>query len=173
VKQLGFWSLQIAATFAAAAGAFAGCDAPETLPRDDGAVIDANPLLPDAAQLTVELGTGATEFTPVTDGEMVDLVLGPQGGYHIWTAVRVHDPAIDRALVNVTATFEDDGQFAGAPIGILVPLDLSPEGTRCYAGLTSFIDSPAAASGRRVVLSLTVMTNTGGSGRDERVVVPR
>lgn len=35
-----------------------------------------------------ELGTGIIEFEPITDGQDLEIVQGPQGGYHFIVAVR-------------------------------------------------------------------------------------
>lgn len=37
----------------------------------------------------IELGTGEIEFTPLSDGDELLIVFGPQGGYHVEGAFRV------------------------------------------------------------------------------------
>ncbi len=37
------------------------------------------------------IGTGQTDFLPITDGETLQAELGPQGGHHVWIAVRMHN----------------------------------------------------------------------------------
>ena len=43
----------------------------------------------------LEIGTGATEFTALADGDLLDIIQGPQAGgshcegHHIWMAVRI------------------------------------------------------------------------------------
>lgn len=37
---------------------------------------------------TLEVGTGADAFEPLTDGDDLVLVMGPQGGYHVWGSLR-------------------------------------------------------------------------------------
>lgn len=61
----------------------------------------------DAGGPHCEVGTGADVFEPLTEGQVVALTLGPQGGgryrgYHIWSAVRVSGVAHQR----VAARFE-------------------------------------------------------------------
>jgi len=36
----------------------------------------------------VELGVGQDSFSSLDEGEQVEIVLGPQGGYHIWGALQ-------------------------------------------------------------------------------------
>src|SRR5262245_19352029 len=43
----------------------------------------------------VDVGTGFDLFIPIRDGDMVPLIHGPQGGYHVWGAVRAEN--VDRS----------------------------------------------------------------------------
>ena len=45
-----------------------------------------DPNLPPA----VEVGTGEIAFEPTEDGDTLEIVQGPQGGFHLLTSVRVH-----------------------------------------------------------------------------------
>jgi hypothetical protein len=42
----------------------------------------------DAGAPAVQVGEGQTDYLPVTSGETVQMEQGPQGGHHIWIAVR-------------------------------------------------------------------------------------
>jgi hypothetical protein len=42
----------------------------------------------NAGAPVVQVGTGQTDFLPITSGETVQAEQGPQGGHHIWIAVR-------------------------------------------------------------------------------------
>jgi hypothetical protein len=42
----------------------------------------------NAGPPVVQVGTGQTDYLPVTDGQTVQAEQGPQGGHHIWIAVR-------------------------------------------------------------------------------------
>ncbi|MEQ1565838.1 MAG: hypothetical protein ABMA64_09390 [Myxococcota bacterium] len=61
--------------------ALAGC----TSEGDGSASGDTGPDLPPAA----ELGTGDITFVPLVDGDPVDVIFGPQGGYHFNVSLRV------------------------------------------------------------------------------------
>jgi hypothetical protein len=39
----------------------------------------------------VIVGSGQTDYLPITDGETLTPELGPQGGHHVWIAVRMHN----------------------------------------------------------------------------------
>ncbi|HEY3816998.1 MAG TPA: hypothetical protein VGL81_07505 [Polyangiaceae bacterium] len=42
----------------------------------------------NAGPPVVQVGTGQTDYLPLTDGQTVQAEQGPQGGHHIWIAVR-------------------------------------------------------------------------------------
>ena len=42
----------------------------------------------NAGPPVVQVGTGQTDYLPLTDGQTVEVEQGPQGGHHIWIAVR-------------------------------------------------------------------------------------
>lgn len=42
----------------------------------------------NAGPPVVQVGTGQTDYLPLTDGQTVQMEQGPQGGHHIWIAVR-------------------------------------------------------------------------------------
>ena len=39
----------------------------------------------------VELGTGELQFVPLDPGQEIEVIRGPQGGYHLLASVRTHD----------------------------------------------------------------------------------
>jgi hypothetical protein len=47
---------------------------------------------------TFEIGQGETEYAPLEDGAHVTKVHGPQGGYHVHVAARLHVPNVDEEL---------------------------------------------------------------------------
>lgn len=44
-----------------------------------------------AGEPSLEIGQGEQAFAPLADGEVVEPELGPQGGYHIWLALRMRN----------------------------------------------------------------------------------
>lgn len=47
--------------------------------------VDAGgPVMP-----TIEIGTGELDFEPIQDGQDLEFILGPQGGYHFLASMRV------------------------------------------------------------------------------------
>jgi hypothetical protein len=54
--------------------------------------------------LVIELGEGEDEFVALAAGELPSLNFGVQGGQHVWLAVRVKNPALDRPSLKIQAT---------------------------------------------------------------------
>lgn len=80
----------------------AASDATADLPLSDGALVDP----------TLELGTGQTYFETLAErNQRVELIHGPQGGYHIFARVR-----FERLGGDVYATFRITPIEGGAPI---------------------------------------------------------
>ncbi len=141
-----------------------------TLPSDPR--VDLAPVPSTPATLDIEVGGGATDFIPLTDGDPVDIIHGSQGGYHIWTSVRIHDTSVEEGTVNLSARFESDGARVGSPSGWAASPVLV-DGARVQSGMRDFVDAPSAAAGKRIVLRAEVVTSDGRHGAGERVVVPR
>lgn len=115
-------------TRAAAAGLLAAllsaCDGPS--PADAGA--DGGQCL--RAPTELELGTGVDSslrnFRPLADGDAVSLIPGPQGGQHIWMALRGRgfDPSLPR--IELRAYRPADGALIGR-LRIRLPMVPAPE----------------------------------------------
>ena len=124
-----------------------------------------------AASLDVEVGIGSVDFERIADGDGVPIIHGAQGGYHVWTAVRVQQADVADARINLYARFEDSHALAGDPSGLAVSLYLEG-GARVAWGMRDLIHDPVAAKGKRVILRVEVVANDGRHGEAERVVVP-
>jgi hypothetical protein len=135
---------------------------------------DALPALidVDGGTLSVEIGTGVVRYEPLSDGPAVDVISGRQGGYHVWTSVRIRDLDLDHVRIDLSTRFEDDGKLAGPTSAVSAPLE-AVDGAHEHAGMTSFIDDPTAVRGRRLLLRAEVTSDDGRRGADQRVVVAR
>jgi hypothetical protein len=74
----------------------------------DGSIADSQPISGDSGvprtpgpPLQIELGTGDSEFMPLEHGDLVPLHYGPQGGYHLWMALRVHEGSAGSLRLNI------------------------------------------------------------------------
>lgn len=139
----------------------------------NGPTGDQLATIPDAAPtLLVDVGGGMLDFEELSDGQDVDLVYGSQGGFHIWTSVRVHDVTIGEAQINLYARHED-GTNAGPPSRVATALGEQPGGKRTVFGLRNFITDAAAVRGKRIVLRVEVVASGARHGAAEKVVTPR
>ena len=139
----------------------------------NGPVADQLATIPDAAPtLPVDVGGGMLDFEELADGQDVDLVYGRQGGFHIWTSVRVHDVTIGEAQINLYARYED-GALAGNPSRVATALGEEPGGKRVVWGLRNFITDAAGARGKRIVLRAEVVASGDRHGAGEKLVTAR
>ena len=90
---------------------------------------------------TVTLGTGQQDFLPITDGETVNLEKGPQGGHHIWTAIRMRNLKQSGSTTTVSAV--QPGTGLTVPSTGVVFTYSPDEGGYCKLfGITFRLDSP-------------------------------
>ena len=124
------------------------------------------------ATLRVEVGTGISEFVELADGDPVNLVYGSQGGYHVWTAIRVHDERVTDVQVNLMTRFED-GTPAGPATRTAVSLSPPHDGVRTAVGLRDFLENGAGLGGRRFFLRVEVVAGDQQHGEAEKLVTAR
>lgn len=123
----------------------------------DAASSDSSPPEPEGPW--VEMGQGEFAFAPVDDASSVPCTFGPQGSYHVWAAIRLHNIAPEAIRIETEALM--DGMRVGA--GFAAPLDsewtVNPDGTADLFGqflyLDFGIDFPAR-SDQSVTLTATV-----------------
>jgi hypothetical protein len=144
------------------------CNSPARTDTSDAALAE----VPDsAATLKVEVGSGNNNFVPLDDGTRVEVISGPQGGYHLWTSVRVHDPTVAAVQINLSVRFEDSGAAAGKPSRVAASLEFPKDGARDRVGMTNFVNDPNEVRGKRVILRAEVVAADQRHGADEHVVV--
>lgn len=143
--------------------ALLSCVGTDVAARDDYVPVPATP-----PTLQVEVGTGVSEFVALAAGDPVDLVYGSQGGFHVWTAVRVHDEGIDEVQVNLSSRLED-GTPGGQSTRTFAKLSAPRDGWRSAAGLRNFVAETVA--GKRLLLQVEVIARDHRHGAAERSVV--
>lgn len=154
-----------------------------------------SPLAQGSAALL--LGSGSPRFLPIVDGDEVDIIHGPQGGYHIWGSLLSRGLG-ERLSLRFTLTRLDDGFVANIvdtsalvmPLGEeLLLLDgghagldggafefaLPPgEGTWGIApGALVFVPDPAELKGRRVRMQVRAEGDVGLALEDSRWFIAR
>ena len=63
---------------------------------DDTSMFMEDPTCTLTGELELELGEGEAEFSSLAAGQLPQLYTGIQGGQHVWMAVRVKNPDLDR-----------------------------------------------------------------------------
>lgn len=119
--------------------------------------------------LVVDVGTGEFDFQELAPGDPVTLVHGAQGGYHVWTAIRVHDAALRDVRVNLSSRFED-GTPGGTASGAAASLVPGPEATASAAGLRNFVQDAQGARDKKLVLRVEVVAADQRHGSAEKLV---
>jgi hypothetical protein len=78
---------------------------------------------------TVIVGEGQGDYLPLMDGDTAQVEAGPQGGYHIWVAIRVKNLAQSGSITEITGHFPDLGWDVG-PFDVIFTFD-PDEGGYC------------------------------------------
>jgi hypothetical protein len=143
----------------------------------------------NAGPPTVQVGTGQMAYLPLTDGETVQAQQGPQGGHHIWMAVRQENLSQQGSTTTITSvqpgtnlagpamsfvfTFQaDEGGFCVLS-GLRYQLDLDGTDYHLFLGqpldVTVVIADPSGASGTAVAhinIAPTIYCPAGTPGCD-------
>ena len=117
------------------------------------------PLLDDAGarvEPSLELGTGFSAFVPLEPDERVDIIAGPQGGFHLWASLRTHGLRTETTW-RIECAFTRDGEvLAQANYGdrLVTPSASDPSGLDYLGIAVIFSDTePMNHDGRPGVLS--------------------
>ena len=146
-------------SFACGPGAARGGDA--DLPDDPH---HQNP----APVADLDVGTGVSGFDALADGQQVEIIFGPQGGYHVWAALRASKTAVapDRAEVHVKLLLDGTQLSDNA-----YRLNLVDTGDfyEWYA-LQALVPDPAAVEGKTVIVRVELTDARGASFSAEHSV---
>lgn len=141
----------------------------------DPAPVDAGPG-PDGASsgVRVELGSGTSAFVAIPDAAELELISGPQGGWHVWVTARIWDEQIDGLIISYEAV------PVGSTTPITMPTELELDATRVVregdhwlrAGdFTVFdVSGPPSVVGMQLVLTVRIRDVDGNVAEDSRTV---
>src|SRR5262249_8500793 len=90
----------------------------------------------------VQLGSGQTDFLPVTNGQTLSLEKGPQGGHHIWIAVRMKNLKQAGSTTTVSG-IQPATRLAPPPTGVVFTFDHDEGGYCKLSGITFRLDDPS------------------------------
>jgi hypothetical protein len=148
--------------------AFAGgCGAAPPKPQ----VVDGSVVLEDGGTAPLmEVGTGVNGFEPLVDGQKVPIIAGPQGGHHVWVAVRVRAP-MDPKNLFIHLRLLHQGT-ALSPTDYRMTLVRRGNFHEVY-GMMALVPDPAAIDGQEVQLVVEVTDSAGLTATDSRRIIPQ
>ena len=128
----------------------------------------------DASVGRIEIGTGLTEFIEVADGGDVELVMGPQGGWHVDVALRLYDlDPMDMQLV-IEGFYVEDDESATIEIERLLTLrrvrDEGDHYLRVGDQLVFTVTDGSQVEGRDIRIEVQAIQADGGVGRASKVI---
>jgi hypothetical protein len=118
----------------------------------------------------VQLGSGQTDYLPLTDGQTLSLEKGPQGGHHIWVAVRMKNLKQAGSTTTVSGV-QPDTKLAPPPTGVVFTYGYDKGGYCKLSGITFRLDDPSDPFnfykqflGKPLDVSVVVKDLSGASG---------
>ena len=124
----------------------------------------------DPEPLVLALGQGETAFAELDDGTGLPLVAGPQGGHHVWIAMRAE--GLSRGEVDLLV----DALAVGDPdpprrMPVRTRFRAQPDGGWERVGWPAEIPDAPCFIDREVLIRVTLRQD-GREAVDERIVVP-
>jgi hypothetical protein len=115
----------------------------------------------------VQVGTGQTDYLPVTSGQTVQMEQGPQGGHHVWIAVRQHNLQQSGSTTTITSVVPSTG-LAGPRTSFVFTFDPDEGGYCKLYGLRYQLDVDGtdyhAFLGQPLDVTVTVKDPSGATG---------
>lgn len=138
-----------------------------------GAIPDACKPLGGGAP-TVVVGRGQADYLPMEDGEVAQVEAGPQGGFHIWVAIRTKNLTQSGSITEVLGSFVDV-TAATEPYKVVFTFDQDEGGYCKLPGLRFRLDSPEhpieELLGKELDVTVKVTDKDGAVGEGKRRVV--
>ena len=162
-------------SLAACAGSAPGDGSADTT-GDSGAAASAC----EAGDPSVELGTGEVAYEPLSDGDPVEVINGPQGGQHILASVRTSGMT-SIATVHLTIQRAQDESYVSDQTYRLQFFEDPDRGSACawlypglygYLGFVSVAEDDADFLWKDAIMRVEVTDEAGQTASDSVVVVP-
>lgn len=137
-----------------------------------GGVEEPQEDCPTHDQASFELGTGQTEFQSITDGQMLAIQSGPQGGCHFFVSVRTDGFANRAFKLSYEVFYADDNTSTGSKSSFTARLrPTSVSGVCENLGTTAFLLKPWEMEDRRVRVKVDVEDGDGRTATVMKTVV--
>jgi hypothetical protein len=121
----------------------------------------------------VEVGAGQADYLPTMDGDVAQVEAGPQGGYHVWIAIRVRGVRQSSSVTTVTGSIASLG-YEIAPYAVVFTFEPSEGGACELFGLRFRLDDKdhpvSALLGQDLHVDVSVKDTDGTVGEGSRIV---
>jgi len=121
----------------------------------------------DAGAPVVQAGEGQTDYLPLTDGESVQMEQGPQGGHHIWIAVRQHNIKQQGSTTTITS-LQPGTNLAGPKMAFVFTFEADQGGYCKLSGLRYQLDIDGTDyhlfMGKPLDITVTIADQEGNTG---------
>jgi hypothetical protein len=137
------------------------------------AELDSVCKLTAGAVAEVVIGTGQSDYLPLVDLETVQVEAGPQGGHHIWIAIRMKNLLRSGSRTTLTAVAPDSGARI-APYEVIFTFDPDEGGYCKLFGLRFQLDAAGVdylpLLGKELDVTAVVTDRAGDSAQGSRRV---
>jgi hypothetical protein len=127
-----------------------------------------------AGNAVAELGTGEASFELLEDGQLVPLIAGSQGGFHVWMSFRAYGflgTRLDTVIKTELVLDSDAASGAGTRISDLpLKFEPTPDGGLQFLGWPGIVDPNLCPVGRELRLRVEI-SEAGAHAVDEKRVI--
>jgi hypothetical protein len=120
-----------------------------------------------AGSPVVQVGTGQSDYLPLADGETIQAEQGPQGGHHVWVAVRQDNLKQSGSTTTITSIQPSTG-LTGPRTAFVFTFDPDQGGFCKLAGLRYQLDVDGTDYhrflGQPLDITVTITDASGASG---------
>lgn len=121
----------------------------------------------NAGPPVLQMGTGQTDYLPLNDGDTLQAEQGPQGGHHVWIAVRQRNLAQNRSTTTITSVQPNTG-LVGPRTAFAFAFDADQGGFCKLYGLRYQLDADGTDYhlflGQPLDVTVTIADPTGAKG---------
>lgn len=120
----------------------------------------------------VVVGEGQADYLPMDDGALAQVEAGPQGGHHIWVAVRLKNLTQSGSITSLTGRFPELGHDVG-PFNVIFTFDPDEGGYCKIYGLRFQLDGEHDIQellGHTFEITATVNDKDGDVGTGKKTV---
>jgi hypothetical protein len=121
----------------------------------------------NAGAAVVQVGTGQTDYLPLTNGQTIQMELGPQGGHHIWIATRMENLRQAGSTTTISST-QPGGSVTPPTTSYVFTFDPDEGGFCQLYGLRYQLDATGEDYhlflGKPLDVTVTIQDSTGAIG---------